>query len=83
MLDEASSLLCYFNTPDRQYKLKRSPFGIKSAPEVFQKTHETTTRRTSWREVIIDDVLVWGENNELHDEKLVKLLENGYWPPVE
>ena len=36
-LDEASSLLCTFNTPHGQYKFKRLPFGIKSAPEVFQK----------------------------------------------
>ena len=26
-------------------------------------------------EVIMDDMLVWGENNEQHNERLIKLLE--------
>ena len=26
-------------------------------------------------EVILDDILVWGENNEQHDERLIKILE--------
>ena len=29
-------------------------------------------------EVIMDDMLVWGENNELHNERLIKLLERPY-----
>ncbi len=36
-LDDASSKLCTFNTPFGRYKFKRLPFGICSAPEVFQK----------------------------------------------
>ena len=40
-LDEQSSFLTTFNTPFGRYRWKRMPFGIKSAPEIFQrKMHE-------------------------------------------
>ena len=35
--NEESSKLCTFNTPFGRYRFTRLPFGIKSAPEVFQK----------------------------------------------
>ena len=36
-LDQESSLLTTFNTPYGRYRWKRMPFGISSAPEVFQR----------------------------------------------
>ncbi|KAL1277373.1 hypothetical protein QQF64_024046 [Cirrhinus molitorella] len=36
-LDEESSKLCTFNTPFGRYSFTRLPFGISSAPEVFQR----------------------------------------------
>ena len=36
-LDGESSLLTCFNTPFGRYRFKRLPFGIKSAPEVYQR----------------------------------------------
>ena len=35
-LDEPSLLLTTFNTPFGHYRWKRMPFGISSAPEIFQ-----------------------------------------------
>ena len=41
VLDEESSFCTTFNTPFRRYRWKRMPFGIESAPQVFQrKMHE-------------------------------------------
>ena len=41
VLDDQSSFLTAFNTPFGRYRWKRMPFGIKSAPEIFQsKMHE-------------------------------------------
>ena len=40
-LDEESSKIMTFNTPFCRYRWKRLPFGISTAPEVFQsKMHE-------------------------------------------
>jgi hypothetical protein len=74
-LDEASSLLCTFNTPHGWYKFKHLPFGIKSAAEVFQKHMKQLLEGLEGVEVIMDDMLGWGENNEQHNERLIKLLE--------
>ena len=74
-LDEASSLLCTFNTPHGRYKFKRLPFSIKSAPEVFQKHMKQLLEGLGGVEVIMDDILVWGKNMVQHDERLIQLLE--------
>ena len=37
-LDEESLLLCNFNTPIGRYRFTRLPFGVKCAPEIFQRT---------------------------------------------
>ena len=36
-LDEPSSYLTAFNTPNGRYRWRRLPFGIKCAPEIFQR----------------------------------------------
>jgi len=36
-LDEISSNICTFSSPFGSYKLKRLPFGLSVAPEIFQK----------------------------------------------
>ena len=41
-LDEESSLLTCLNTPFGRYRFKRLPFGIKSVPEVYQRSYLTT-----------------------------------------
>jgi len=43
-LDEESSQLFTFNNLFGRYRLKRMPFGISSAPEVFQKKNEVLFR---------------------------------------
>ena len=37
-LDEESSLVCTFNTPIGRYRFTRLPFGVRCAPEIFQRT---------------------------------------------
>ena len=55
-------------------KFKRLPFGIKSAPEVFQKHMKQLLEGLDEVDVIMDDILVWGEDILQHDERLIKLL---------
>ncbi len=73
-LDEASSRLTTFNTPFGRYKFNRLPFGISSAPEVFQRVMHQMFDRIDGCEIIMDDILVWGATEEGHDERVVRVL---------
>ena len=74
-LDEDSSKLCTFNTPFGRYRFKRLPFGVSSAPEVFQKYIAQRLEDLEGVVNVMDDILVWGENKEQHDKRLKKLLD--------
>ena len=73
-LDEASSKLCTFNTPYGRYRFTRLPFGIKSAPEVFQHRMSELFEDVEGVKVIVDDLLIWGENDDEHDARLKQVL---------
>lgn len=63
-LDKKSSKLCTFYTPFGRYIFTRlhEPFGIKSAPEVFQKVILQMVSDIEGAEAIIDDILVRGSH---------------------
>ena len=73
-LDEESSHLCTFNTPIGRYRFTRLPFGVKCAPEIFQRTMDQMVEDLDGVEVIMDDVIVAGDETT-HDERLQKFLE--------
>ena len=66
-LDEESSYLTTFNTPFGRYRWKRMPFGISSAPEVFQRKMNELFSDLKGIEVIADDFVVVGYG-ETHEE---------------
>lgn len=74
-LDDSSSTLCTFNTPFGRYRFKRLPFGISSAPEVFQKVMTELLEGLEGVECIADDILVWGENISQHNNRLTAVLD--------
>ena len=75
-LDDESSYLTTFNTPFGRYRWKRMPFGISSAPEVFQCRMCETVEGLKGVEVVADDFVVvgFGETEEIagrdHDQNL-------------
>ena len=73
-LNEESSHLCIFNTPIGRYRFTRLPFGVKCAPEIFQRTMDQMVEDLDGAEVIMDDVIVAGDETT-HDERLQKFLE--------
>jgi hypothetical protein len=75
VLDEESSLLTTFNTPFGRYKWLRMPFGISSASEVFHRKMVECLHGIDGVEVFIDDIAVWGRNEEEHDHRLQQVLE--------
>jgi hypothetical protein len=73
-LANESSNLVTFNTPFGRYSYKRLPFGIASAPEVFQSIMSNMFSDIEGVEVIVDDLVVWGEDVTKHDERLCMIL---------
>ena len=74
-LDEESSYLTTYNTPFRRYRYLRMPFGISSASEIWQRSMEEEFGDIEGAEIIVDDLVVWGRNDEEHDKRLEQVLE--------
>ena len=80
MLDESSSFLTTFHTPFGRYRWKRMPFGICSAPEVFQRRMHELIEGLHGIEVIADDFAAVGfgdtfaEASRDHDKNLEAFL---------
>ena len=71
-LDEESQRLCVINTHKGLYRYTRLPFGVASAPGIFQKTMERLLHGIPGVVVYIDDILV---SNPTKDEHLSSLEE--------
>ena len=74
-LEHESSKLCTFNTPFGRYKFKRLPFAVSSTQDVFQAVMSDIFKDIEGVEVVVDDLLIWGENEAQHDERLRKVLK--------
>ncbi len=73
-LDEKSKELLTFATPFGRYQYNRLPFGLSCAPEMFHKRVVETLSGIPGVLVYIDDILIWGANQEEHDAR-VKLVQ--------
>ena len=71
----SSSLLTTFITPFGCFGFRRLPFGISSAPEHFQRRMSEALSGLAGAVCMMDDVLVYGENREEHDERLTGELQ--------
>lgn len=74
-LSPESRLLTTFITPIGRFFFKRVPFGISSAPEIFQRKMRDVLKGLDGSEAIMDDILVWGKSVEEHDARLNSVLE--------
>lgn len=76
-LNEQSRKYTTFITPLGRFVHKRVPFGITSAPEVFQKTIGELIKCLKLDSVLVhaDDILVTGRNHREHDQNLHKVLK--------
>jgi len=74
-LDEPSQELCTMNTPFGKYSFKLLPYGIKSAPEVYQKLVAKLIQDLDGCESIVDDIIIWGESEKQHDQRLFRVLD--------
>ena len=74
-LDPNSRLLTTFITPFGRYCFNRLPFGISSAPEVFQRTMSHILEGLEGVVCHMDDVLVHAPTQNLHDARLRAVLQ--------
>lgn len=80
-LDENSSYLTTFHTPFGRYRWCGMPFGVSSAPEVFQRRMHELIEGLSGTEVVADDFIVAGFGDTLeeafryHNKNLVAFLQ--------
>ena len=74
-LDEASQEYVTINTHRGLYRYTRLPFGVASAPAIFQCTMETLLRGLPMVVVYIDDILIAGRSQEEHHTNLARVLQ--------
>ncbi|CAB3999905.1 Hypothetical predicted protein [Paramuricea clavata] len=69
-LDDKSSYLTTFNTPNGRYRFLRMPFGLRMSQDVFQLKIDETYRNCRGATGIADNITVNGgdeSNHNLHD----------------
>ena len=74
-LDPEAAKLTTFITPFGRYHFQRLPFGISSAPEIFQRVMADLLTEQEGTVLYMDDILVYGVSKEQHDERLKRVLE--------
>lgn len=74
-LDPDSAKLTTFITPYGRYYFNRLPFGITSAPEIFQREMTELLKDQDGVVAYMDDILVYSENMEQHEVQLQNTLE--------
>ena len=70
-----SSRLTTFITPSGRFCFRRLPFGITSAPEIFQKRMTNLLRNQDNVAAIQDDIIVYGKTIAEHDLSLQRVFK--------
>lgn len=74
-LDEESKNLLVLNTPKGLFHYTRLPYGVSSAPGIFQRLMENVLQAISNVIVYLDDILVTGANEKEHLKTLAIVLD--------
>ena len=69
-LEENSRKIVVINTQKGLFCYTRLPFGISSAPGIFQRVMENLLQGLTGVIVYIDDILIAGSNEEEHTRRL-------------
>ncbi|UYV77938.1 K02A2.6-like [Cordylochernes scorpioides] len=74
-LDDESQLYTVINTHQGLYKYTRLPFGISSAPALFQKQMDILLKGIPLVFCALDDILITGKNDQDHLKNLECVLQ--------
>ena len=69
-LDEASKQFVTINTHKGLFRYNRLPFGVRTAPAIFQRTIENILQGIPHMAVYLDDIIVTGTTRAQHLETL-------------
>ena len=73
-LTEESKELCTINTLKGLYRYHQLPFGVASAPAIWQRTIEQVLHGIRKMQCMIDDIIIAGANEEEHFSILEEVL---------
>ncbi|XP_044166137.1 uncharacterized protein K02A2.6-like [Acropora millepora] len=73
-LSEESKQFLTINTSKGLYQYQRLPFGVASAPAIFQSTMDTILKGIDGVVCYIDDILITGRNDQEHRNRLEAVL---------
>jgi len=74
-IDEAHREITIITTPKGLFRFKRLPFGIKTAPAIFQQAMDATLSDIVGVHVYLDDIVVQGSSLQEPDDRLYKTLQ--------
>lgn len=74
-LDPGSRHITTFVSRSGTYRFRRLMFGIKSAPELFQRAMETLFRGIDGLIIFMDDFFIHGSTEEEHDVRLKQVMK--------
>ena len=74
-LDDASKQYVVINTHKGLFRFNRLPFGVSSAPAIFQRVMESLLQGIPGVGVYLDDILVSGKTEKAHLEVLEQVLD--------
>ena len=75
LLDDHSKKLVTINTHQGLYSYSRLPFGVASAPAVFQRTMECILQGIEGVACYIDDIIITGRTTKEHLDRLEEVLK--------
>nr|XP_054759433.1 uncharacterized protein LOC129265467 [Lytechinus pictus] len=75
VLSEKSREFVTINTHRGLFRYKRLPFGVSTAPSVFQRTMESLLAGIPGVAVYLDDLLITGESTDAHMKNLRAVLD--------
>ena len=74
-LDDEARAIAVINTHKGLYQFNRLPYGVSSAPGIFQRVMESVLQGIPGVMVYLDDILVAGKNEEEHLNRLDVVLQ--------
>lgn len=74
-LEESSKQYLTINTHKGLYQVNRLPYGVASAPAIFQKLMDQVLQGIDGVICYLDDILITGQNTETHMRNLEEVLK--------